>query len=297
MGRDLNEDEASVRGSVVKGLTASDIQFLDTFEGDVCRVWHQSSASTIKFFFDFTDSPDCTSFHKYSTISMIPTQEYERQPVQVVLLSSWRATTGSRTPPPKSQEEELDSAAPTLVPTDVYIWTDPLTKLEPLLWSYEAFLRDKSHMWIGNGEQADAEYLEVDRRRQMDGKIVRPTSLDRSTKNNHQTNGHDFPNFGHEMRDKYFCFEKGYINLNHGGRGATPKPVLEAKLRWMGRSSLPAILIPQHTPLDEYTYSQLAEKNEAAPDRFAQQVYYKELPKVREAIAPMLHADADDLSL
>lgn len=35
MQRDLTADEASVRGSVVKGLTASDIRFLDTFEGDV----------------------------------------------------------------------------------------------------------------------------------------------------------------------------------------------------------------------------------------------------------------------
>lgn len=237
MGRDLNEDEASVRGSVVKGLTASDIRFLDTFEGDVRRVWHQSSASTFEFSSTLLTRLTVLSLFPNTQHLNGPTQEYERQPVQIVLLSSWRATTGSSTPPPKSQEEGLDSATPTLVPTDVYIWTDPLSKLEPSLWSYEAFLRDKSHMWIGHGEQADAEYLEVDRRRQMDGKIIRPTSLDRATKTNRQTNGHDLPNFGHEMRDKYFCFEKRYINLNHGGRGATPKPVLEAKLRWMGKSS------------------------------------------------------------
>ena len=35
MGRPLSEDEACVRGTVVKGLTESDMQLLDTFEGDV----------------------------------------------------------------------------------------------------------------------------------------------------------------------------------------------------------------------------------------------------------------------
>lgn len=35
LGRDLTDEEASVRGTVVKGLTKSDIRFLDTFEGDV----------------------------------------------------------------------------------------------------------------------------------------------------------------------------------------------------------------------------------------------------------------------
>lgn len=81
-------------------------------------------------------------------------------------------------------------------------------------------------MWIGNGHN-EAEYVEVDRRRQMEGKIIR-------------SNGHihekksDLPKFGHSMRDQCFSFEKGYINLNHGGRGATPKSVIQAKLKWMG---------------------------------------------------------------
>lgn len=35
VGRQLTDDEASVRGTVVRGLSRSDIQFLDTFEGDV----------------------------------------------------------------------------------------------------------------------------------------------------------------------------------------------------------------------------------------------------------------------
>ena len=39
------------------------------------------------------------------------------------------------------------------------------------LWSYEDFLRDKLHLWVGNRTDKDA-YAEVDRRRRMNGKIV-----------------------------------------------------------------------------------------------------------------------------
>lgn len=118
------------------------------------------------------------------------------------------------------------------VDSDVYIWIDSPKNLESSLWSYEAFLRDKAHMWIGNGH-SDAEYLEVDRRRQMEGKIIR---------NENGYKDKNFPKFGHEMRDKHFSFEKGYINLNHGGRGATPKAVTQAKLKWMGENSFPFAL-------------------------------------------------------
>jgi hypothetical protein len=102
--------------------------------------------------------------------------------------------------------------------------------LEPSLWSYEAFLREKAHMWVGNGS-SDAEYLEVDRRRQMEGKIVRTPSQQS------QEPSISLPRFGHEIRDKHFSMEKGYINLNNGGRGAVPKPVSEAKRRWLGKSA------------------------------------------------------------
>ena len=37
IGRTLSKEEASVRGTVVRGLSAADVRFLDTFEGDVSR--------------------------------------------------------------------------------------------------------------------------------------------------------------------------------------------------------------------------------------------------------------------
>lgn len=45
MLRDLTDDEASVRGCVVKGLTAADIRFLDTFEGEVSAIFPKRLSS------------------------------------------------------------------------------------------------------------------------------------------------------------------------------------------------------------------------------------------------------------
>lgn len=45
------------------------------------------------------------------------------------------------------------------------------------------------------------------------------------------------------------------------------------------------------------TFGHNTEKAEGAPDRFAQQIYYKELPKVREIVAPMLNSEPDNLAL
>lgn len=80
-------------------------------------------------------------------------------------------------------------------------------------------MRDKAAAWIGNGT-THPDYAEVDRRRQMDGKI------------DYGTNAQDLPAFGKAMREKCFSFEKGFINLNHGGRGASPKIVMETMRKW-----------------------------------------------------------------
>jgi hypothetical protein len=37
IGRELSSEEASVRGTVVRGLFMADLKLLDTFEGDVRR--------------------------------------------------------------------------------------------------------------------------------------------------------------------------------------------------------------------------------------------------------------------
>lgn len=56
-----------------------------------------------------------------------------------------------------------------LVEAQVYIWIAPLSLLIPELWSYDTFIRDSAHKWVGPGEDVDENYKEVDRRRQKIG--------------------------------------------------------------------------------------------------------------------------------
>lgn len=84
----------------------------------------------------------------------------------------------------------------------VYLWTAPASRLRPILWSYDAFVKDHLRFWVNSSEEGDR-YAEVDQRMAMEGKITPPE------------HGDDVE-FGHALRDKYWSFEPGYINLNHG---------------------------------------------------------------------------------
>ncbi|CAD6582836.1 MAG: hypothetical protein CYPHOPRED_002132 [Cyphobasidiales sp. Tagirdzhanova-0007] len=130
MGRSLSQDEACVRGTAVMGLTRSDMQLLDTFEGD----------------------------------------EYERAQVKVQLLSSIRHASDA-THTAHHDEAPQNNAA---TEATVYLWIASTDMLACRLWSYEDFLRDKLHLWVGNRTDKDA-YAEVDRRRRMNGKIIHDT--------------------------------------------------------------------------------------------------------------------------
>lgn len=79
---------------------------------------------------------------------------------------------------------------------------DRLHRLEPTLWSFEDFRREKLHRWVG--QEAGVEYAEVERRRAMRGEI-----------SPRETPG-VLPEFGRKMREKYWSFEEGWTNLNHG---------------------------------------------------------------------------------
>lgn len=122
-------------------------------------------------------------------------QEYKRVPVQVSL------------------------AAGATAPAEVYLWTDLLSRLERSLWTFEDFLRDSAHRWVGKEGENRGEYREVDRRRAMNGCIT-PTGvreLSDKVKSELQVNGDGrYAEFGRKLADKYFSFDKGWINLNHG---------------------------------------------------------------------------------
>lgn len=118
----------------------------------------------------------------------------------------------------------------------VYIWIGGLDKLSPELWSYEEFLRDKLHRWVGGppGGESDPnsgeenEYAEVDRRRAMNGKIV-----------SSEQKGDEgvLPIFGHRVRDEFWSFEKGYTNLNHGAPHVLLRSLLTKSARFIHPSN------------------------------------------------------------
>lgn len=138
-------------------------------------------------------------------------QEYKIAEVNVDLLSAWRA----------AKAPFMAVAHTQTSPANVYVWIASQSMLEPNLWSFQDFMRDKAHRWIGHGAE-DAEYAEVDRRRQMEGKI------------RHRRDGSNGePQFGHAMR-QHFALDPDYINLNHGGVGAAPQIVLKARREWQG---------------------------------------------------------------
>ena len=103
------------------------------------------------------------------------TQEYSRETVDVYPLGSLQPlnhpsgeVTASEASPLLS-ELELKAS----VQAQVYVWIAPTSLLVPQLWSYETFMRDCAHKWVGPGEDENEDYKEVDRRRDMNGIIER----------------------------------------------------------------------------------------------------------------------------
>ena len=71
----------------------------------------------------------------------------------------------------------LDSLPPPLS-AQTYIYAGPLKGLSPELWSYEDFVRENAWKWVGRGAHDNEYYIEVDRRREMDGKTLKTEIVD-----------------------------------------------------------------------------------------------------------------------
>jgi len=138
LGKDLTPEERVVRGTVVTGLSDEDIEYLDVFEGN----------------------------------------EYTREFVTVHPLSDFvplyhSAKPDSDTVPTRAPAlPSLDSLSETLT-VQTYMWTHPLNQLHAALWDYNEFVKENSHKWIGAGAVGNGDILEVDKRRAMNGNIVR----------------------------------------------------------------------------------------------------------------------------
>ncbi|GAA5876257.1 hypothetical protein JCM3774_002339 [Rhodotorula dairenensis] len=231
--RPLEATERRVQGVLVQGLTDDDVRMLDEFEGD----------------------------------------EYDRRPCSVSLLST-SASTSPATP----------------IPATVYLWTAPPSRLEPRIWSFTDFLRDSAHRWVGSGADSNPDYAEVDRRRDMKGVITPRGVREESAKvlegataqlslDTHgggaeqQVNGsRAYEPFGRQLAKKYWQFEEGWVNLNHGSYGAAPRPVVDRMHAIQARC-------------------------DSAPDRFMRVEYEQDLIEVRTRLAQLVDCDTDDLVL
>lgn len=55
------------------------------------------------------------------------------------------------------------------IPAQTYVWSQSISQLSPTIWEYADFVRDSAHKWVGTDADSNKDYLEVDRRRAMNG--------------------------------------------------------------------------------------------------------------------------------
>lgn len=135
---DLDEDQKSVRGSLISGLTDEDVRLLNVFEGDE-YTWEVVVAYPLGPLISLCDVPPANTMG-----SLIPT------------------TVASR-----GLEPERRMNAHT------YVWCKSTSELGPDPWTFEDFVQQNAWKWVGAGSEGNTDYAEVDRRREMEGIIVR----------------------------------------------------------------------------------------------------------------------------
>jgi hypothetical protein len=147
LGRELTQEENSVRGTLVTGFTAMDIMFLDVFEGD--------QYVRLEVY-----------VHPLGRLTPVPSD---------AAVTSSEATAegpGCLIPaalPPLPSASEL--AQP--IPAQTYVWCLDDGGLEKELWSFDEFVSKNAYKWIGTGARNNEDYSEVDVvRERLSGKIV-----------------------------------------------------------------------------------------------------------------------------
>ncbi|GAA5884190.1 hypothetical protein JCM6882_002172 [Rhodosporidiobolus microsporus] len=191
--------------------------------------------------------------------------EYTRSPCTVSPLSPGSSTPSSST-----------------VSATVYLWTAPHSRLSPKLWTFEAFMRDSAHRWVGAGSATNPDFAEVDRRRAMGG-VITPRGVQAEANKVEEelqageldarleeAGGTQSEEFGKKLGEKYWSFKEGWTNLNHGAYGAPPKPVVSAM-------------------------REVQDTINGAPDEFMKWTYEPQLIKLRERLADFVEAEADDV--
>ncbi|KEP51178.1 aminotransferase [Rhizoctonia solani 123E] len=220
LNRELNRDERCVRGVIISGLRPEDVACLDIFEGD----------------------------------------EYNRITVEAHPIVPLAPISPTFTQTLLSASSELPAELPPTLKVETYVWIAGTSRLEPMIWEYDTFVKEKLWKWAGSGADGNEYYEEVDRRRDMNGVIIVPSGGEGTLKPDYT--------FGHNML-QYFMFDKGYINLNHGSYGSLPRSVFDKCV-------------------------ELSKRIEGRPDSFHRREYQSELLDVRVRLAKLLNCSVDE---
>ncbi|KAJ7285018.1 hypothetical protein C8J57DRAFT_1290165 [Mycena rebaudengoi] len=121
---DLDREACSVRGTMVTGLTASDMQLLDVFEGS-----------------EYTRD----AVHVHPLAPLVDLARYEITP----------ATTAAPLPP--------DAALADPVAVDTYVYRD-MANLMRDVWDFDDFVEKNAWKWYGEAARDNPDFTEVDRR-------------------------------------------------------------------------------------------------------------------------------------
>jgi len=143
--RKLSPEEKSVRGSLVTGLSESDMRFLDIYEGDEY-------------------ARDLVSVHPLSAPETLSPQIHGHQTAL----------------PSAAPHSHSPASLPLPILAQTYTWCKSSTRLTPSLWSYEDFVKNNAWKWVGVGSVDNQDYMEVDRKRAMGGYILRCGGEDRN---------------------------------------------------------------------------------------------------------------------
>ncbi|GAA5995345.1 hypothetical protein JCM5350_003959 [Sporobolomyces pararoseus] len=143
-------------------------------------------------------------------------------------------------------------------------YTAPLENLEPREWNLEDFLKDCLDRWVG---QESREFIEVEEKRKR-GEFSHSVARNDFVQQEFRTSTGE--KFGREVRERYWGFEKGWTNLNHGSYGAAPLPVVSSFLS-------------------------IRNEVDQAPDRYMRITYEPELIKLRTQLSQLVDCDLDDL--
>ncbi|CAE6528091.1 unnamed protein product [Rhizoctonia solani] len=218
--RELNRDEKCVRGVIISGLRPEEVACLDIFEGD----------------------------------------EYNRIETEVHPIVPLATISSTLTQTLLSASSDLPAELPPALKVETYVWAAGTSRLEPVLWEYGTFVKEKLWKWAGSGADGNEYYEEVDRRRDMNGVIVVPSGGEGTLKPDYT--------FGHNML-QHFMFDQGYINLNHGSYGSLPRSVFDKCV-------------------------ELSKRTEGRPDSFHRREYQSELLDVRTRLAKLMNCSVDE---